>query len=85
MDQAPVGISHIDMQGRWIYVNQRFCDIVGCTKEELLNKRFAENTPEHIFLFFCCIREAAPPHPTIWLSRLGASCLMEIAKFCDEG
>ncbi len=44
VDYAPVGISHTDMQGRWLYVNQRFCEIVGYTREELLQRTFADIT-----------------------------------------
>src|SRR3954469_4167503 len=36
-DQAAVGISHIDRSGRWLRVNDRFCDIVGYSREELLD------------------------------------------------
>jgi two-component system sensor histidine kinase UhpB len=35
-DQAAVGISHSDPSGRYIEVNQRFCDILGYTEAELL-------------------------------------------------
>ncbi len=35
MEQAPLGISITDLNGRFIQVNQAFCDIVGYSKEEL--------------------------------------------------
>ncbi|MGE5109575.1 MAG: two-component system sensor histidine kinase NtrB [Acidobacteriaceae bacterium] len=49
VDQAPVGISHTDAKGRWLYVNEKFCDMVGYSKEELLSRTFAEIThPDYI-------------------------------------
>ena len=38
--QAAVGIAHIAMDGRWLRVNQRCCDILGYTREELLAGTF---------------------------------------------
>ena len=40
-EQAAVGISHTALDGHWLRVNQRFCEIVGYTNEELLSKTFA--------------------------------------------
>jgi PAS domain S-box-containing protein len=34
-NQAAVGIGHVDPAGRWLRVNQKYCDIVGYTVEEL--------------------------------------------------
>ncbi|MCK9384106.1 MAG: PAS domain S-box protein [Nevskia sp.] len=34
-EQASVGITMLDHDGRWLAVNQRFCDIVGYTSDEL--------------------------------------------------
>jgi diguanylate cyclase (GGDEF)-like protein/PAS domain S-box-containing protein len=34
-EQAAVGISHVAMDGAWIRLNQRFCDILGYSSEEL--------------------------------------------------
>lgn len=39
-EQAAVGIVHTSLDGHWLRVNQRFCDIVGYTDEELLHKDF---------------------------------------------
>jgi len=39
-EQAAVGIAHIAMDGRWLRVNQRCCDILGYTREELLAGTF---------------------------------------------
>ena len=41
---AAVGISEIDMSGRFLAVNDRFCDITGYSREELLQYRFQDIT-----------------------------------------
>ncbi|KJS03631.1 MAG: hypothetical protein VR65_00415 [Desulfobulbaceae bacterium BRH_c16a] len=43
-EQAAVGIAHVAVDGRWLRVNRKLCDIVGYTKEELLQKRFQDVT-----------------------------------------
>lgn len=43
-DQAAVGISQVDLQGRWLLVNQKLCAIVGYTEEELLARTFQDIT-----------------------------------------
>ncbi|EEG06906.1 sensor domain-containing protein [Pseudogulbenkiania ferrooxidans] len=35
-EQAAVGIAHLGLDGHWIRVNQRLCDILGYSREELL-------------------------------------------------
>ncbi|HEX2972441.1 MAG TPA: PAS domain S-box protein [Tepidisphaeraceae bacterium] len=48
-DHAPVGISHIDERGRWLHANQAFCNMMGYSREELLQKSFQELTyPEDL-------------------------------------
>lgn len=42
--QAAVGIAHVGIDGRWLLVNQRFCDIVGYTFEELQLLTFQDIT-----------------------------------------
>ncbi|MDB4964594.1 MAG: Blue-light-activated protein [Myxococcales bacterium] len=34
-DAAPVGIAHVGLDGRWLRVNQRLCDLLGYTRNEL--------------------------------------------------
>ncbi|PMS14747.1 hypothetical protein C0Z18_30065 [Trinickia dabaoshanensis] len=43
-EQAAVGIAHVDTSGRWMRVNQKLCDIVGYTREELLTQTFQDIT-----------------------------------------
>ena len=43
-EQAAVGIAHVAPNGKWLRVNQKLCQIVGYTKEELLQKTFQELT-----------------------------------------
>ena len=48
-DSAGVGIVHVDFQGRFLRVNQRFCDILGYSREELLTLTFSDVThPEDV-------------------------------------
>jgi PAS domain S-box-containing protein len=34
-DAAPVGIAHVGLDGRWLRVNERLCDLLGYTRTEL--------------------------------------------------
>lgn len=43
-EQAAVGIAHISLEGRWMKVNQKICDIVGYSREELLKLTFQDIT-----------------------------------------
>ncbi|WP_442938361.1 PAS domain S-box protein [Nostoc sp.] len=42
--QAAVGIAHLAIDGRWLLVNQRLCDILGYTPEELQFLTFQDIT-----------------------------------------
>ncbi|NUS98788.1 MAG: PAS domain S-box protein [Gemmatimonadaceae bacterium] len=35
-EQAPIGIAHQTLDGRWLWVNQRFCEVLGWPRGELL-------------------------------------------------
>jgi len=39
-DQAAVGITHVAPDGSWLRMNNKFCEIVGYSREELLAKNF---------------------------------------------
>jgi len=43
-EQSATGMAHNDLHGRWIRLNQTYCDIVGYTKEEMLTKHFRDFT-----------------------------------------
>ncbi len=43
-EQAAVGMAHVGMDGRWLRVNQRLCDIVGYDCAELLQITFQDVT-----------------------------------------
>src|SRR5215475_4042154 len=43
-ENAAVGIARVAPDGHWLEVNQRLCDIVGYSREELMTKTFAEIT-----------------------------------------
>jgi PAS domain S-box-containing protein len=41
-ENAGVGIAHSDFEGRWLRVNEKFCAILGYSREELLQKTFKD-------------------------------------------
>jgi PAS domain S-box-containing protein len=43
-ENAAVGIAHADFEGRWLRVNQKYCEIVGYSREELLQRTFQDIT-----------------------------------------
>lgn len=43
-EQAAVGIAHVSPDGRFIRTNQRFCDIVGYTPDEIVTMTFQDIT-----------------------------------------
>ena len=48
-ENAAVGIAHVGTDGSWLRVNEKLCEIVGYTREELLKKTFQDLThPEDV-------------------------------------
>lgn len=43
-DRAAVGIAHMSLDGRWLFANERLCEIYGYSREELLERRFHDIT-----------------------------------------
>src|SRR5271166_1825456 len=43
-ENAAVGIAHVDVHGRFLRVNEKLCDILGYTREELLAGKFQDVT-----------------------------------------
>lgn len=43
-EQAAVGIAHVAIDGAWLKVNHRFCDIVGYSEDELRQLKFQDVT-----------------------------------------
>lgn len=57
-EQAAVGIAHVGVDGKWINVNRRCCEIVGYSKDELLKLTFHELThPADLHVDRTLIRE----------------------------
>ncbi len=43
-EQAPVGITHVGLDGRFLMANRKFCDIVGYAYGELIGRKFQDVT-----------------------------------------
>ncbi len=43
-EQAAVGVAHVALDGIFLRINQRFCDIVGYSREEMLTRTFQDIT-----------------------------------------
>ncbi|MBW4505203.1 MAG: PAS domain S-box protein [Scytonematopsis contorta HA4267-MV1] len=43
-ERAAVGIAHVNLDGRWLRVNQKVCEIVGYSSEEMLQLTFQDIT-----------------------------------------
>ena len=43
-EQAAIGIAYVGLDGRWLRVNRRLCDIVGYTEPELCTRTFQDIT-----------------------------------------
>lgn len=43
-EQAAVGIAHVALDGTWLRINQRYCDIVGYSEDELRQLTFRDIT-----------------------------------------
>lgn len=65
-DQTAAGFAEVDLSGRFLRVNDRFCDITGHTREELLNGRrmqditYPDDLPENLRLFRRAVEAGEP-------------------------
>jgi PAS domain S-box-containing protein len=56
--QAAVGMAQVALDGRWLRVNQRLCDIVGYRSEELLELGFQDIThPDDLDSDLACVEQ----------------------------
>lgn len=44
---APIGMAMLDLTGNWLEVNDKLCDMVGYTRDEMLSMRFSDLTYPH--------------------------------------
>ena len=44
LDLAPIGLAQFDLTGKFLYVNARLCEILGCPRESLTERTFQEIT-----------------------------------------
>jgi diguanylate cyclase (GGDEF)-like protein/PAS domain S-box-containing protein len=58
VELAAIGISHVDLNGRFVYVNRRMCEMLGYTREELLE---------------LCIKEVSHPDDRVTTDKDRAS------------
>lgn len=57
-EQAAVGIAHLTPDGRYIRINQRFCEIIGYTREEAVTHTFQEIThPDDLEPSLACFQK----------------------------
>jgi PAS domain S-box-containing protein len=58
-ENAAVGMAHISKTGEWLELNQRICDLLGYTRDELQQLRFQDIThPEDLDTDLVLMREA---------------------------
>ncbi|MFH0822079.1 MAG: PAS domain S-box protein, partial [Pseudomonadota bacterium] len=49
-DQAAVGIAHVDRDGRWLQINEKFCDLLGYSKDDMPGVTWREIThPDDLY------------------------------------
>ncbi|MFZ1643529.1 MAG: PAS domain S-box protein [Candidatus Contendobacter sp.] len=57
-DLAAVGIGHVGLDGRWLRVNRKLCEIVGYNREELLARTFQDITyPDDLDIDLAYVRQ----------------------------
>ncbi|SKB13225.1 putative Histidine kinase [Planktothrix sp. PCC 11201] len=66
-EQAAVGIGHVSLSKQWLKVNQKFCEIVGYSREQLLRYKLSDFTHpddknKDLFLFQKLINQEIPSY-----------------------
>jgi two-component system, sensor histidine kinase and response regulator len=85
-ENAAVGIAHIDRSGRFLRVNEKYCTLVGYSREELLQMNLREIIhPDHLPAFLelyesCFARNELPPSgmERRYLRKDGSSVWVEV-------
>lgn len=76
-EQAAIGIAHTSMERRYVQVNQKFCDMMGYTREELIGMKVSE------------LRYAGEPGDSSYLQQLlsgeATSLAAERRYVCKDG
>ncbi|HCF29630.1 MAG TPA: hypothetical protein DEV81_21050 [Cyanobacteria bacterium UBA11049] len=77
-NSAAVGIAHASLDGKWLLVNQKLCNIVGYTQEELLEKT-ARNLihPDGLYVDIETVRQV--------IANEIQACSMEKRYICKDG
>lgn len=77
-EQAAVGVAQLTLDGRWLRVNQKFCDIVGHNRTELLELTFHSIThPDDLPQDMACIEQL--------LRGEAANCVLEKRYIHKDG
>ncbi len=77
-EQAAVGMAHVALEGHWLRVNQKLCEIVGYSREELLTKTFQDIThPDDLETDLAYVRQV--------LADEIKTYSMEKRYFCEDG
>ncbi len=50
-ERAAIGIAHVGLQGEWLQVNQTLCDLLGYTREELLQLKCQDLSYSEPFIY----------------------------------
>jgi PAS domain S-box-containing protein len=65
INQSTAGFAQVDLDGKFTLVNDRFCEISGWSREELLKRRMqdithADDLPRNLPLFEAAVRDGTP-------------------------
>lgn len=77
-NSAAVGIAHVSLDGKWLLVNQKLCNILGYTQAELLEKTARDIIhPDDLDVDFECDRQI--------IANEVQACSMEKRYICKDG